>query len=328
MKIGPFEHDSAVVLAPMAGVTDRPYRDLCRGLGTYWAISEMLTSNQSLWQSRKSQQRLKFQDETGPRWVQVAGGDAETVASAAAAAEALGADIIDINLGCPAKKVCKKAAGSALLRDPELVRDIFSAVVESTSIPVTVKIRLGWSLDEVNAVQIAQMAEGEGLQLVTVHGRSRACKFEGAVHYDRIAEVVASVSIPVVANGDICDEEQAQQVLQQTDAAAVMVGRAAQGRPWLPGQIDYYLAKQKKKKNPPDGEIKQILTAHVKGLAEFYGEVMGPRIARKHVGWYLSDPTNERRDELRAFNRLETLDEQLDAIEAIFLRSGEAYQAA
>lgn len=328
MKVGQFEHASSVILAPMAGVTDRPYRDLCRSLGTYWAVSEMITSNQKLWGTRKSQQRLRFQDEVGPRWIQVAGGDAETVASAAEAAEELGADIIDINMGCPAKKVCSKAAGSALLKDPDLVKDIFETVSKRVSIPVTVKIRLGWSLEEINAVEVAKMAEEAGLSLVTVHGRSRACKFAGTVHYDRIAAVVEAVSLPVVANGDISSEHQAKKVLEQTGAAAVMVGRAAQGRPWFPNQIDHFLINQNTKKNPTPGEMKVILTAHVSNLAEFYGEVMGPRIARKHVGWYLSDPSNQRKSELRTFNRLETLAEQLAAIEAIFQRSGATTEKA
>ncbi len=322
MKLGNFEHTSRVVLAPMAGVTDRPYRDLCRGLGTYWAISEMVTSNQKLWHSKKSQQRLKIQDEQGPRWVQVAGGDAEMVASAAAAAADLGADIVDINLGCPAKKVCNKAAGSALLKDPKLVSEIFTAVVSAVEIPVTAKIRLGWSLDTINAPEIAHIAESEGIQLLTVHGRSRACKFSGSVHYDKIAQVVASVSIPVVANGDICSSFDAERVLAQTDAAAVMIGRAAQGRPWLPGLVDHYLATKKIEKKPSEAEIKTILIAHVKQLAEFYGEVMGPRIARKHVGWYLSDPDNDRKSALRSFNRLESLSQQVAAIEAIFDSEG------
>lgn len=324
MKLGNFEHSSRVVLAPMAGVTDRPYRDLCRSLGTYWAVSEMVTSNQKLWNTKKSQQRLRFQDEQGPRWVQVAGGDAAMVASAASAAEELGADMIDINLGCPAKKVCNKAAGSALLKDPALVTEIFRRVVASVDVPVTAKIRLGWSLDEINAPEIASIAEAEGIQVLTVHGRSRACKFVGSVHYDRIAEVVDTVSMPVIANGDICTEEDAKRVLAQTGASAVMVGRAAQGRPWLPGQIDHYLITEKKQKNPDLTEIKAILIAHVKELAEFYGDVMGPRIARKHVGWYLSDPKNERKSDLRSFNRLNSLPEQLQAIEAMLHSEGGA----
>lgn len=322
MKIGKFDHPSQVVLAPMAGVTDRPYRDLCRDLGTVWAISEMLTSNQKLWHTQKSQQRLRFQDECGPRWIQVAGGDAEMVAAAAQGAEQLGADIVDINMGCPAKKVCNKAAGSALLRDPKLVQEIFQAVVSSVTIPVTVKIRLGWSLAEINASEVARIAEGEGIELITVHGRSRACKFAGKVHYDEIAKVVQQVEIPVIANGDIRSEWDARRVLANTGATAVMIGRAAQGRPWLPGQVDHYLKTGKLQKNPPASEIKRILMTHVKGLAEFYGEVMGPRIARKHVGWYLADPDNERTSELKAFNKLETLAEQLRAIEAMFSAEG------
>lgn len=324
MKIGPFEHPSRVVLAPMAGVTDRPYRDLCRELGTYWTISEMVTSNQKLWHTKKSQQRLRFQDERGPRWIQVAGGDAEMVASAAVAASQLGADMIDINLGCPAKKVCNKAAGSALLRDPELVAEIFREVVSRVDVPVTAKIRLGWALDQINAQEIASIAEAEGISLITVHGRSRACKFSGQVHYDEIGKVVQRVNIPVIANGDILTEQDAERVLQLTGAAAVMIGRAAQGRPWLLGQVDSYLQTGKIQKNLASGEIKHVLMTHVKELSRFYGEVMGPRIARKHVGWYLADPLNERKSELRMFNKLDTLAEQLQAIEAIFNPEGDA----
>jgi tRNA-dihydrouridine synthase B len=306
----------------MAGVTDRPYRDLCRDLGTHWAISEMLTSNQKLWHTQKSQQRLRFQDERGPRWIQVAGGDAEMVAAAAAGAAQLGADIVDINMGCPAKKVCNKAAGSAMLRDTKLVQEIFQAVIKNVTVPVTVKIRLGWSLDEINAPEVARIAEGEGIKLITVHGRSRACKFAGEVHYDEIAKVVQEVSIPVIANGDIRNEHDARQILTHTGAAAVMIGRAAQGRPWLPGQVDEFLKTGKLQKKPAAGEIKRILMTHVNGLADFYGEVMGPRIARKHVGWYLADPDNERTSELKAFNKLDTLAEQLQAIEAMFSAEG------
>ena len=326
MKIGHFEHASQVVLAPMAGVTDQPFRNLCRHNGTYWCVSEMLTSNKQLWHTRKSQSRLSFQTEAGPRWVQIAGGDAVMLGEAASAAESLGADILDINMGCPAKKVCNKAAGSALLKDVPLVRSIFGAVRRSVSIPVTVKIRLGWSLDEINAPLIARIAEDEGLSVVTVHGRSRACKFAGSVHYDRIAEVVNSVDLPVIANGDIQSPLQAQQVLEQTGAAGVMVGRAAQGKPWLPAYIDDYLKTGLVKKNPPLGEIKLMLMTHIGKLADFYGEVAGPRIARKHVGWYLSDAfaANEQsvRLALREFNQMETETEQLQAIEVIIERLG------
>lgn len=326
MKIGPYEHASQVVLAPMAGVTDQPFRDLCRHYGAYWCVSEMLTSNQALWHTRKSQSRLSFQNEIGPRWVQIAGGDAEILASAAAAAEQLGADIIDINMGCPAKKVCKKAAGSALMKDVALVQNIFDAVRRSVAIPVTVKIRLGWSLDDINAPLIARLAEDSGLALVTVHGRSRACKFAGTVHYDRIGEVVNAVNIPVVANGDIQSAEAAHQVLAETGAAGVMIGRAAQGKPWLPAQIDQFLISGENKKNPELGEIKSMLMTHIHKLADFYGDVAGPRIARKHVGWYLSDLNGRSlsvlKEALQVFNQKETEAEQLEAIEIIFERLG------
>jgi tRNA-dihydrouridine synthase B len=341
MKIGPFDHPSNVVLAPMAGVTDQPFRNLCRRNGTFWTVSEMVTSDQKLWQSTKSRTRLCYENEVGPRWVQIAGGEAEMMATAAATVEQLGADIVDINMGCPAKKVCNKAAGSALLKDVGLVQQIFRSVRQAVSIPVTVKIRLGWSLDEVNAPLVAKIAEDEGLSVVTVHGRSRACKFAGSVHYDLISQVVDSVQIPVLANGDIQSAADAQRVLAETGASGVMIGRAAQGRPWLPEQISHYLQSGDLKKNPELGEIKFMLIAHVKQLAEFYGELMGPRIARKHVGWYLATPDSEifdmnasglgstaieaindqkrsRKDALRAFNRLETVEQQLRSIEAIF----------
>ena len=301
----------------MAGVTDQPFRNLCRSNGTHWTVSEMLTSNQKLWNSRKSQGRLQFQSEVGPRWIQIAGGDAEMLADAAVAAQALGADIIDINMGCPAKKVCKKAAGSALLKDLGLVEQIFQQVRGAVNVPLTVKIRLGWSLEEINAPLVAGMAEQSGFSLVSVHGRSRACKFAGTVHYDRIRDVVQSVSIPVIANGDIQSADEADRVLQQTGAAGVMIGRAAQGRPWLPKQIDHYLETGLHKKDPPLGEIKAMLSAHVDELANFYGEVAGPRIARKHVGWYLADLDIEP-IALRRFNGIETVTEQLQAIEDIF----------
>jgi len=339
MKIGSFDHPSNVVLAPMAGVTDQPFRNLCRRNGTFWTVSEMITSDQKLWGSTKSRTRLCYENEVGPRWVQIAGGEAEMMAAAAAGAEQLGADIVDINMGCPAKKVCNKAAGSALLKDVDLVQQIFRSIRAAVSIPVTVKIRLGWSLDEVNAPLIAKIAEAEGLSLVTVHGRSRACKFAGSVHYDLIRQVVDNVKIPVLANGDIQSAADAKRVLVETGASGVMIGRAAQGRPWLPEQISHYLQFGELKKNPDLGEIKLMLITHVRELAGFYGELMGPRIARKHVGWYLATPDSEaldrrtadvgssaidaahnrsRKEALRAFNRLETLEQQVRAIEAIF----------
>ena len=309
-------------------------------MGAHWLVSEMVTSDKRLWHTRKSANRLRFQAESEPRWVQIAGGDADMLASAAEANQALGAQIIDINMGCPAKKVCNKQAGSALLRDEKLVFEIFQAVVAAVDIPVTVKIRLGWSLDEINAPYIAQMAEAAGIRLVTVHGRSRACKFAGDVDYGAIADVVQAVGIPVIANGDITSPEAASDVLQQTGAEAVMIGRAAQGQPWIADKIDHYLETGQVKKDPPTSEIIQLLTAHVTELSVFYGELMGPRIARKHVGWYLkylSERPGDRRaaaecrvkEFLRHFNQLDDYRQQVDAIERFLVAfDGDDYMAA
>ncbi|MBV1878648.1 MAG: tRNA dihydrouridine synthase DusB [Pseudomonadales bacterium] len=304
----------------MAGVSDQPFRNLCRANGAHWLVSEMVTSDQRLWHTRKSANRLRFQDEPGPRWVQIAGADPMMLAEAATVNQGFGADFIDINMGCPAKKVCNKAAGSALLRDEKLVAQILKAVVAAVTVPVTLKIRLGWSRDEINATKIAHIAEQEGVQLLTVHGRTRACKFQGEVDYEAIRQVVEAVNIPVVANGDIDTEIKAQQVLQRTGAAALMVGRAIQGRPWLASQIDHYLGSGQFKKKPESSEIKRQLVAHLNCLSSFYGEVMGPRIARKHVGWYFGKMSDfpSRRSFIKHFNTLVTLTEQLEAINMIF----------
>ena len=298
-------------------------------------MSEMVTSDRRLWDSVKSSNRLRFQTESEPRWIQIAGSDPQTLAEAARLNVARGAQVIDINMGCPAKKVCNKMAGSALMRDEQLVGRILESVVDAVDVPVTLKMRLGWSLEEKNARVIARMAESAGVQLLTVHGRSRACRFTGQVDYEAIGEIVQSVAIPVIANGDIDSEAKAADVLDQTGAAAVMVGRAAQGRPWLAGQIDYYLKTGKLKKSPDLSEVKPILISHIKNLAEFYGEVMGPRIARKHVGWYFGgisrdyiakgDVAKEYVDDsfLREFNSLSHSQEQIQAIENAFTRINE-----
>jgi len=323
LTIGPFEHQSRVIVAPMAGVTDQPFRNMCRRYGAHWLVSEMLTSDTSLWKTPKSANRLRFQGEKGPRWVQIAGAEPAMMADAAGFNEARGADIIDINMGCPAKKVCRKAAGSALMKDVALVQKILSAIVSAVSVPVTLKIRLGWSEDEQNAVEIAKLAEEEGIQLITVHGRTRAARFSGVVDYDAISRVVDAVDIPVVANGDIDAPEKARSVLESTGAAAVMIGRGAQGKPWLPAQIDQYLHLGRVKKNPDLGEIKSVLATHITELSEFYGEGMGVRIARKHVGWYLNacfstDPQYEKLTK-SAFNLCETTADQVDVIEHAFI---------
>ncbi|MBT3460867.1 MAG: tRNA dihydrouridine synthase DusB [Gammaproteobacteria bacterium] len=311
LEIGGIQHASRVIVAPMAGVTDRPFRDLCREFGAFWLVGEMLTSDQKLWKSRKSQTRQVSLDETGPRWVQIAGSDPEVMAAAAKANEAAGADILDINMGCPAKKVCNKAAGSALLRDEALVGAILKAICAAVAIPVTLKIRLGWSREEQNAETIAQIAESAGIQALTVHGRTRACRFQGDVDYAAIARVKAKVSIPVIANGDITNAQQASLVLQNTGVDAVMLGRAVQGRPWLPADIDRFLATGLPPVERPFETKCQALARHVGALHHHYGPEKGLRIARKHVGWFLQANTRDSEPFRQAFNRIQCDAEQL-----------------
>ncbi|WP_373565859.1 tRNA dihydrouridine synthase DusB [Microbulbifer okhotskensis] len=285
--IGPYIIENPVILAPMAGVTDRPFRQLCRKLGAGLVVSEMVTADTRLWNSRKSRLRLDHGGEKAPISVQIAGGDPEMMAQAARENVRRGAQIVDINMGCPAKKVCKKAAGSALLRDEKLVADILQAVVQSVSVPVTLKIRTGWCPDSRNGVNVAKMAEDSGIAALAIHGRTRACGYHGQAEFDTIAEIVSKVKIPVFANGDITSAERAREVLDYTGASAVMIGRAAQGRPWIFREIAHYLATGERLPEPTLDEVRNILLAHLGELHQFYGEVMGVRIARKHVGWYL-----------------------------------------
>ncbi len=309
IQIGPYQIDSQVILAPMAGITDRPFRQLCRRLGAGLVVSEMVTSDTGLWQSRKSRLRLDHSGEAEPIAVQIAGGDPEMMAEAARMNAANGAQIIDINMGCPAKKVCNKAAGSALLRDEKLVADILAAVVKAVDLPVTLKIRTGWDLEARNALQIARIAEASGIAALAVHGRSRACRFQGAVEYETIAEVVKSVKIPVFANGDIDSPGKARWVLERTGAQAVMIGRAAQGKPWIFREIDHFLRTGEQIPSPSLLEVRELLSSHLRELYGFYGEVMGPRIARKHLGWYLHTlPAGE--VFRRHLNRIEKAQEQ------------------
>ena len=323
-QIGPYKLASRVVLAPMAGVTDLPFRQLCRRLGAGLVVSEMVTSDTRLWHTRKSQQRLSHSGETGPRSVQIAGGDAAMMAEAASMNVARGAQIIDINMGCPAKKVCKKAAGSALLKDPALVTDILTAVIAAVDVPVTLKIRTGWSTDYRNGVEIARIAEDAGIAALAVHGRTRACKFNGDAEYDTIAAIKSAVSIPIIANGDITSPQKALAVMQYTGADAVMVGRAAQGQPWICGEIDHFLRTGNTLAPPSRESIKCILLDHLDALHRFYGEFMGVKIARKHVGWYLkadmanSDCNEQRRRFQAFFNQLESTQAQHLAIQDYF----------
>jgi len=292
--IGPYALSSPLILAPMAGVTDRPFRQLCRQLGAALAVSEMVTSDVRLWSSRKSQLRLCHADEPEPRAVQIAGSDPQRLAEAARMNVELGAQIIDINMGCPAKKVCSKAAGSALMKDERLVAEILNAVVAAVNVPVTLKIRTGWDHEHRNGLSIARIAEQSGIAALAVHGRTRADFYNGMAEYDTIAEIKQSLSIPVFANGDIDSAEKARQVLEITGADALLIGRAAQGQPWIFREIEHFLRTGEHHPAPKPAEIEHTLNTHLAALYELYGEEMGTRIARKHVGWYLSRLPNTR----------------------------------
>jgi len=273
----------------MAGVTDRPFRDLCYQLGADLCVSEMVTSQKQLWNSRKTQLRLNHKGEQGIRSVQIAGTDPLILAEAAIFNVAHGAQIIDINMGCPAKKVCNVLAGSALLKNETLVTEILVAVVNAVNVPVTLKIRTGWDEQNRNAVKIARIAEDSGIQAISIHGRTRADAYRGDAEYETIAAVKSAVSIPVIANGDINSAEKAREVLQLTGADGLMIGRAAQGNPWIFRQIKHYLAENTLLSPPSNEEICQVLSDHLQNLYAFYGELSGVRIARKHIGWYIKN---------------------------------------
>jgi tRNA-dihydrouridine synthase B len=316
LQIGPYKLPNRVALAPMAGVTDLPFRRLCAQMGAGLVVAEMISSNPLLRDSHKTRLRSRHAAEIEPRSVQIAGSDPAAMAAAAVFNVAEGAQIIDINMGCPAKKVCRRAAGSALLADERLVQDILHAVVAAVDVPVTLKIRTGSNPDARNGVAIARIAEDAGIAALAVHGRTRACAFRGQAEYDTIAAIVAATRIPVLANGDIDSPAAAAAVIKHTGAAGVMIGRAAQGRPWLCGQIASHLATGRTPPAPSPQQQLAIMREHVAALHAFYGEFMGVRIARKHVGWYLKD----RPDYLRqrsAFNRLELAAEQLHQLQQL-----------
>ena len=289
MKIGPFDIEHSVFLAPMAGVTDICFRKLCRRLGAAYSVTEMINAKSELWHSAKSNMRRVHLDEPSPRVVQLVGSDPQQLAAAAKFNVDLGAEIIDINMGCPAKKVCKVSAGSALLADEDLVKRILTAVVDAVDVPVTLKIRTGVDPANRNGVTIAKIAEDCGIQMLTVHGRTRACRFKGQAEYETIFKIKNSINIPVIANGDINSPEKAKKVLAITNADAIMIGRAAQGRPWLFRQIEHYLAFNKKLENPQIAEVSAIMLGHLDALYSIYGNNNGVRIARKHIGWYLDN---------------------------------------
>lgn len=317
LHIGPYSIATPVILAPMAGVTDLPFRRLCLTMGAGMAVSEMVISNPKLWHTRKSRLRLDYGDEGEPRAVQIAGRDPEEMALAARLCQEQGAQIIDINMGCPARKVCSKAVGSALMKEPDRVERIIKAVVAAVTIPVTLKIRTGWDLQHKNGVEIARLAEASGIQALAVHGRTRACLYRGEAEYDTIARICQAVSIPVIANGDIDSPEKARAVLEHTGAQAVMIGRAAQGRPWIFREISHYLKYGEQQPGPSLEEVQTILLGHLQALYRFYGEHQGVRIARKHVGWYMQEQPSGQAFR-QHFNTLTDAAEQIDCIQDFF----------
>jgi len=317
VQIGPYKLRNNLVVAPMAGVTDRPFRMLCKKLGAGYAVSEMVTSNSLLYGSAKTLRRANHEGEVEPISVQIAGADPKMLAEAAKYNVDHGAQVIDINMGCPAKKICNVMAGSALLKDEPLVSQILKAVVSAVDVPVTLKIRTGWDKQNRNAVAVAKMAEDIGVQALAMHGRTRACAYMGEAEYDTIAEVKQAIKIPLIANGDITTPEKAKFVLEYTGADGVMIGRAAQGRPWIFREIEHYLATGEHMPAPEVEEIRSVMLEHLHDLYEFYGDLTGMRVARKHISWYtkgLKDSANFR----HAMNQLQTIEEQLAAIHQFF----------
>ena len=316
MQIGPFTLPNALFVAPMAGVTDRPFRQLCRHFGAGYAVSEMVTSRPDLQKSLKTSRRANHDGEPGPIAVQIAGTDAQMMADAARYNIDRGAQIIDINMGCPAKKVCNKWAGSALMQDEALALEIVSAVVDAAlphGVPVTLKMRTGWCQTEKNALSIARAAEQAGVQMVTVHGRTREQGYKGEAEYDTMTAVKAALRIPVVANGDITSPEKAREVLLKTGADALMIGRAAQGRPWIFREVAHFLATGEHLAPPLVAEVRRALLDHLQDHYSLYGEYTGVRSARKHIGWYVrSLPGGEAFRE--HINALETSEQQLAAV--------------
>ena len=317
MQIGNYTLANKLLVAPMAGVTDRPFRILCKRLGAGMAVSEMVSSNSLLWGSEKTRRRANHDGEPTPISVQIAGADPAMMAEAARLNVDRGAEIIDINMGCPAKKICNVMAGSALLQDEPLVARILSAVVAAVPVPVTLKIRTGWDRDHKNAVTIGKIAQDVGIQALAIHGRTRACAYTGYAEYDTIAEVKSRLRIPIIANGDICTPQQAQHVLRYTGADAVMIGRAAQGRPWIFREIEHFFATGCEMPAPEVVEIHRVLLEHLGDLYAFYGEYTGVRMARKHISWYTKGLLGSAQFR-HSMNRLESSDAQLSAINSFF----------
>jgi tRNA-dihydrouridine synthase B len=328
VQIGPYLLRNNVFVAPMAGVTDRPFRQLCKQLGAGYAVSEMAASNPRLWASEKSARRTDHAGEMEPKAVQIAGADPQDLADCARFNVERGAQIIDINMGCPVKKVCNSWCGSALLQNEDLVERILNTVVAAVDVPVTLKFRTGWDRANKNALRIAALAEQAGIRMLTLHGRTRADGYSGEAEYDTIAAVKAAVSIPVVANGDITTPEKARLVLEYTGADAVMIGRAAQGRPWICREIDHYLQTGTHLPAPYVSEVRALMHEHLEAHYAFYGEFLGVRTARKHIGWYVRELAGGE-EFRRSMNLLESTSEQLAAVDQFFdsqQRHGERLQ--
>ncbi len=325
MQIGSHILKNKLVVAPMAGVTDRPFRQLCKLMGAGMAVSEMVSSNSLLWGSKKTQRRANHDGEVSPISVQIAGADPEMLAAAARYNVEKGAQIIDINMGCPAKKICNVMAGSALLQNEKLVGKILDAVVNAVDIPVTLKIRTGWDKQHKNALSIARIAETAGIQALAIHGRTRACAYTGEAEYDTIAAVKAVAKIPVIANGDITTPEKAKHILAYTKADAIMIGRAAQGRPWIFREIDHFLATGQHLEAPQVTEIHQVLINHLYDLYDFYGEYSGVRIARKHISWYTKGLVGSASFR-HAMNQLQTSNQQISETSIFFSKLAEESQ--
>jgi len=317
VRIGPYQLKNNLIVAPMAGVTDRPFRQLCKLMGAGMAVSEMVSSNSLLWGSEKTKRRANHDGEVDPISVQIAGADPQMMAEAARYNVDQGAQIIDINMGCPAKKVCNVMAGSALLKDEPLVGRILDAVVGAVDVPVTLKIRTGWDREHRNARMVARIAENAGIQALAIHGRTRACGYTGHAEYDTIAAVKAEIRIPLIANGDITTPERVKHVLEYTGADAVMIGRAAQGRPWMFREISHFLEHGSHLPPPEVAEIHRVLLGHLHDLYDFYGEHTGVRVARKHISWYtkgLAGSASFR----HGMNQLQSCGEQLEAVNLFF----------
>lgn len=317
MQIGPHQLKNNLVVAPMAGVTDRPFRQLCKKMGAGLAVSEMVTSNSLLYGSAKTRRRANHEGEVDPISVQIAGADPKMMAEAAKYNVDNGAQIIDINMGCPAKKICNVMAGSALLKDEPLVSQILTAVVSAVDVPVTLKIRTGWDKENRNAISVAKMAEDIGVQALAMHGRTRACLYKGDAEYDTIAAVKEAINIPLIANGDITTPEKAKYVLDYTKADAVMIGRAAQGRPWIFREIDHFIKTGTHLPAPEVAEIREVMIEHLHDLYGFYGDLGGLRIGRKHIAWYTKGLKNSAGFR-HYMNTLDTTEAQLGAIDEYF----------